>query len=259
MLDLTIQLVNYKSLNFTKDCIKSIIKDLEKNNIPFDIHVLDNNSEKIDEIKNINNQINVYYSKNNTGPGAAHNYLSNQSESKYILFVNPDIRFFETDSISSLLNKLLINNADIIGPKQLTSNYQQLQYDHGDICCLYAKILDLFGCTYWQKKKKACEANWVPASCMLVRRSVFVKLDGFDEKIFLYNEGKEFCFRARKSGYKIYYCPTIKVIHLDSIQEKKYRLIESTKYYLQKKYQNKILYRLILLLNLFHLKWGIYR
>jgi len=48
---------------------------------------------------------------------------------------------------------------------------------------------------------------------MLVRRSAFERVGGFDERYFLYFEDADFCLRLRSAGGRVYYDPSITVVH----------------------------------------------
>jgi len=47
----------------------------------------------------------------------------------------------------------------------------------------------------------------------LVRRDVFEKMGGFDEKMFIYFEETDFSFRVRKAGYRVVCMPRSKIWH----------------------------------------------
>lgn len=49
--------------------------------------------------------------------------------------------------------------------------------------------------------------------CMLVKREVFEKIGLLDEKYFLYLEDMDFCYRARKAGFKILFEPQSVIWH----------------------------------------------
>lgn len=49
--------------------------------------------------------------------------------------------------------------------------------------------------------------------CWLVKREVIDKIGGYDETFFIPYEDSDFCLRARKAGYKIFYAPKAKVWH----------------------------------------------
>ncbi|MCS7092813.1 MAG: polysaccharide biosynthesis C-terminal domain-containing protein [Patescibacteria group bacterium] len=52
-------------------------------------------------------------------------------------------------------------------------------------------------------KKRFVEVDFVSGSFMIIKRSVIEKIGGFDEKYFLYYEDVDFCYRAKKAGFKI--------------------------------------------------------
>jgi len=54
---------------------------------------------------------------------------------------------------------------------------------------------------------------WVSGSSMLVRRSAFERVGAFDERFFLYFEDADFCLRLRSAGGRVYYDPSITVVH----------------------------------------------
>ena len=47
----------------------------------------------------------------------------------------------------------------------------------------------------------------------MIRKDVFEQLKGFDEKIFMYTEDMELCYRARLAGKNIYFYPDVLVLH----------------------------------------------
>ena len=49
----------------------------------------------------------------------------------------------------------------------------------------------------------------------MIRSEVFTRLGGFDEKIFMYTEDMELCYRAKLAGYAVYFYPDVKVFHAD--------------------------------------------
>ena len=48
---------------------------------------------------------------------------------------------------------------------------------------------------------------------MMIRHDLFNKLSGFDEKLFMYMEDMELCFRAKKMGFSTYFYPDINLRH----------------------------------------------
>ena len=57
------------------------------------------------------------------------------------------------------------------------------------------------------------EVDGVSGSCMLIRRAVIDQVGYFDEQFFAYQEDADYCFQARKAGWKVYYFPNARVTH----------------------------------------------
>src|SRR4030095_7209730 len=49
--------------------------------------------------------------------------------------------------------------------------------------------------------------DWVSGACMLVRRTAFEDVGGFDARYFLYWEDADLCRRLRARGHEIRYVP----------------------------------------------------
>ena len=57
------------------------------------------------------------------------------------------------------------------------------------------------------------ELFWASGAAFVVRRDVFQSLGGFDESLFAHQEEIDFCWRAKRAGYKICYVPDSKIYH----------------------------------------------
>jgi N-acetylglucosaminyl-diphospho-decaprenol L-rhamnosyltransferase len=57
------------------------------------------------------------------------------------------------------------------------------------------------------------DAGWLSGSCLLVRRSAFDRIGGFDEGYFMYFEDVDLGFRLGKVGYRNVYAPAARVTH----------------------------------------------
>lgn len=59
----------------------------------------------------------------------------------------------------------------------------------------------------------ACD--WVSGASFMVRREVFADIGLLDEGYFLYFEEVDFCSRARKAGWEVWFVPESRVMHLE--------------------------------------------
>lgn len=58
------------------------------------------------------------------------------------------------------------------------------------------------------------EVFWATGACMFIKSSVFWALEGFDEDYFAHQEEIDLCWRAKNTGYKVYYVGTSEVYHM---------------------------------------------
>lgn len=58
------------------------------------------------------------------------------------------------------------------------------------------------------------DCDWVPGCFYLVRRALIDRVGLFDARYFLYLEEVDHCRAARKDGWKVAYCPGVRVVHI---------------------------------------------
>lgn len=126
----------------------------------------------------------------NPGFGAAHNQAARLAQGPFLLVTNPDLEL-EPDCLTRVVAMALADDEDVA-----SWELRQAPYEH-------PKHYDPVS---W-------ETLWSSHACILIRRSAFEALGGYDERIFLYGEDVEFSFRCREAGYRLRYCPLALVQH----------------------------------------------
>lgn len=71
---------------------------------------------------------------------------------------------------------------------------------------LVARLMDR-----WLSRRR--RVPWVAGSALLVRRDAFSRVNGFDERFFLYFEDIDFCLRIGSAGGRVVYEPGLTLIH----------------------------------------------
>ena len=244
MKDLAIQIINYKTKKYLKNCLDDLLIDLRTSDLNYEINVLDNDSgdNLLDlEEKYSKNKIHFHYSTRNLGFGDGHNFLAKKATSKFILILNPDIKLFEKKTIKRLFSEMdKNNNIKTAGPKLITKEGEAQRWDHGELSGMLAKIMQRMGHGYWKDLKSASEVAWISGAVLMIETKTFKEINGFDENFFLYKEEEDLCFRVRQTGGEIWYFPQIKIMHIGSIVAKQYEHIEkSSKLYDEKHLKNK--------------------
>ncbi|MER3452503.1 MAG: dTDP-Rha--alpha-D-GlcNAc-pyrophosphate polyprenol alpha-3-L-rhamnosyltransferase, partial [Acidimicrobiia bacterium] len=69
--------------------------------------------------------------------------------------------------------------------------------------------------------------DWVSGTFMVLRRSAFEDVGGFDESYFMYVEDVDLCWRLRRAGWEVVYEPAGRVVHTIGVSSEHapYRMI----------------------------------
>jgi GT2 family glycosyltransferase len=127
----------------------------------------------------------------NVGFGAGHEKAINKGRAEYFLVSNVDI-VFAKDSITRVVAAALADAKAEVASWEL----RQAPYEH-------PKYYD----------PVTLETNWSSHACVLVRRSAYVEVGGYEREIFMYGEDVELSYRFRSYGYQLKYCPSAVVYH----------------------------------------------
>ena len=160
---------------------KSVIKIIKKIHKKINIIIIDNSMDKKLKKKLIKYKNVKLYFKNNIGYGTAVNYARKKIKTRYFLLLNPDIKNYS--------NKLLYNF--YLAALKLNNNFLSLGPN-------YYKISNS------KKKKLIVKQKNISGACMFLNTSSFDKLNGFDEKIFLYFEENDLCKRGNNMALYSY-------------------------------------------------------
>jgi GT2 family glycosyltransferase len=57
------------------------------------------------------------------------------------------------------------------------------------------------------------ECDWVAGACFLIRRELFDDIGLFDNSFYFGFEDVDFCYRAKKAGWRVRYVPDCNIIH----------------------------------------------
>ena len=218
-IELSIIIVNYRSWDKLKFCLKSI---LTQKQINLKVIVVDNfsNDNKLDLLKENFKWVEWIISNENLGFAKACNLGATFANSKWILFLNPDTLLIE-NSLGSLL-KYCDNNIEhkIIGIKQLDSKnrpsnsfglFLNLWTSNG-FFRIFSRIFK--GQTY--KKINSCSISnpdWISGSFILLRKNDFQELNGWKESYWMYFEDMDLCKRAKNLNLKVSLLNNWKCIH----------------------------------------------
>lgn len=224
-IELSMIIISYNTKKITQNCLDSIFKSLKNSKIDYETIVVDNAStdesgEMLESYK-VHQVLKVIKNNENLGFARANNQAIKLAEGKYILFLNSDIVVLN-DAIEKLYNFYQQNEKTInfLGGKLLNENLTP-QPSAGPFYTLPVVFGALFlRGDYWgltrYSPNKTKEVDWVSGACIFTKKKYFEKIGGFDEKIFMYMEEIDLLYRAKKAGFRVFFYPEAKFIHLGS-------------------------------------------
>ena len=202
--------------------LKSLKRATYKN---FEIVICENNStedktfEYYKSLENIENLKVVYY-KDIFNYSKINNFASTFAHGEYYLFINNDIELIKEDSLSEMKNTLDRMDVGAVGAKLL---YKDDTYQHAGVIIGIGGIADhafkgIYDTdhTYMNRAELSQDLNAVTAACIMVKKSVFESINGFDEKIAVAFNDIDLCLRIRERGYLIVYNPYSSFYHYES-------------------------------------------
>lgn len=184
----------------------------------YEVILVDNASSdgSVGMIKQEFKKIKVIENKENVGFAKGCNIGAKNAKGEYLLFLNSDTQVLDKGFLSMV--KFLEENPKvaILGGK-LHNADGSIQRSCGKFYNLFNLIIMLLGLERLgflrSSPNRIQKVDWVSGACMMVRRDVFEKIFGFDEKLFMYMEDMELCFRAKKLGFSTYFYPHLGLKH----------------------------------------------
>lgn len=144
----------------------------------------------------------------NLGYGGGVNRGAAHSHRELLLVTNPDVTFHE-GAVAALVARLDERpEVGIVGPTILTEageTYPSLRvFPSVGLAAAHALLAPIAPQNRWSRRYRSPGADgrvdWVSGACLLIRRELFERLGGFDERYFMFAEEMDLCWRARKLG-----------------------------------------------------------
>lgn len=223
-----IVIVNWNAGGRLRGCLQSIA-EADSSGFKLDnVIVVDNASSdgSTQNLENINLPLQVIRNSKNIGFAGACNQGAENSKTDYLLFLNPDTRLFP-DSLSIPLSFMeLAENAGIgicgiklvdeVGqPTTSCARFPTAGVLFGKITGL-SRILPSYFKDHLMTANESSRSGVVDqviGAFFLVRSELYFKLNGFDERYFVYFEEVDFSLRAKKSGFVSYLLTETSALH----------------------------------------------
>lgn len=217
-----IVILNWNGKTYLEQLLPSVVK--YSTNPSTSIVIADNNSSD-DSVKFIREkypeiQI-ILYSKNH---GFARGYALAlpQINAEYYVLLNSDIEV--TGNWLAPLIRLMDENENIAAVMPKIRSFNQREYF--EYAGAAGGFIDEYGYPFCQGRilthieedkgqyDQVKEVFWASGACMFLRASAYSKTGGFDGDFFAHMEEIDLCWRLKRLGYTVYYCPDSLVYHV---------------------------------------------
>ena len=215
-------IVHYQVPGFLKNCILSI----QENFLGFDyeIIVVDNHSPDpswkalMDEFP----QVHFVLLDENLGFSKANNLGVKQAKGEYVYILNPDTEI-EGDYFKEVLD--FADSQDALGAVGLRMHNAKglfLPESKRSVPALVNSFEKLFtklsndSKTYYRNdidETDIAEVDIMTGANLLMKKTVYEEVGGFDERYFMYGEDIDLCYTILQRGYKNYYYGRYAILH----------------------------------------------
>jgi len=220
---LSIIIVNYNVTQLLRNCLISIQK--YSDGIDYEVIVIDNNSidrswsDLIPEFP----RVHFIASEKNEGFAKANNKAIERATGEYLLILNPDTELegFYLNEILDFANSK--TNFGCLGVRMHDANGNFLPESKRSVPGMINSFEKLFT-NFKNKNSKSyyrndvgengiAEVEVITGAFLLVKKEVYEKVGGLDERYFMYGEDIDLCYTLLNNGYQNYYYGKASILH----------------------------------------------
>lgn len=220
-MDVSIILLTRNTCRQTREAIESVISSADA--LSKHIHVVDNGStdETSSSLPVSFPEVHYIRMERNVGFARGVNLAAREAKGDLLLLLNSDARL-APDALRLAVDWMRLNPACGIAGAQLFHVDGRKQNSIANFPSLATELLNKFLLrALWPKQfpgkeqeyRDPVEVESVIGAFFLVRREVWEKLGGMDERFFFFLEETDFCLRARQAGFSTMHLPQVRVWH----------------------------------------------
>ena len=224
---LTAVVVNWNTPDYTIRSAEALIAD----GVPPDRVVVVDNGSHDDSFEQFQQRLGdcvLVKLERNIGYGRAANRGARELRGEHYLFVNNDAFVHATGSVGRLVANLADERIGVVVPRLLNVDFTlqpSVSPTHSPAVALVrASGLSRFIPNRWQPSwsthwnhDTSREVEAVLGAVVLVRGETWERLGGYDERIYMYAEDLDLCWRARRHGWRVWFCAEAEFVHIGNI------------------------------------------
>ncbi len=246
--DIDVLIVTYNSKAFIGTCIDSL---LGSEGMHIRITVIDNASTDgtAEQVEKRYPSVKVLKNLKNMGYACAVNKGVASVAGDFFIIANADV-VFHRDTVCQMVEHLIIHrDVGVVGAQQVFPD-GKWQRSYGNVPGIVDSVKNLIGITTlhnwvrrfaWPRRIDTYpkEVGYIDGAAMAIRKEAYEFVGGFDENFFFYGEEADFCFRLKKSGWRVVFLPSSLLTHIRGGSSR--RADPSSEKYLQLHVNSKLL------------------
>ena len=222
MSDAVVLSINWNGIQFVGDMVESLIPQMRETGsrlVLFDNGSTDGSDRLVEERFGHTGLVEVVRWPENLGFAGAANLMMERLEEELVVLANTDTVFLP-GSLSILLQAMELHaDAGLAGPRLLwpDGSLQQSMRDFPFPGRLAVEHLPFL-------KRRSARTDphdagryveWLVGAVMVIRMEAFREVGGFDTDFFFYHEETDLQLRLLKRGWRVWFEPKARVVHLE--------------------------------------------
>ena len=241
--DLACVMVSYRTGDVLFASIEAV---LAQSTPPAELLVVDNGNPsdvqtRLDELAAITPRLRIVRGQNNVGFAAACNLGASLSSAPRLLFLNPDC-LLPDEALARLQEEFSgLPPRSLLSPLLVNDDFTEQRGSRRMVLTPWRALVEWLGLyhlapshPYFLRFNRTGDplpvethpVDVTSGAAMLLERSLFEELGGFDERYFLHVEDIDLCVSLLKRGGSPYVAPGVRVIHHGGSSESKRLVVE---------------------------------
>lgn len=225
--DLSICIVSHNTRDLLRDCLRSLPDACP--GLSWEVIVADNGSRdgSVAMLREEFPDVHLIENKENLGYTLPMNQTLRMGQARFLIQLNPDTlvkpgafltlaHYMEANPLVGIVTPKVLNRDGSLQKqcrRSAARPWDAFTYMVG-LSSLFprSRLFGRYLLTYLPEDEVS-EVEAVSGSCMLMRRTMVEQIGFLDETFFAYQEDADYCFRARKAGWQVFYMPAAQIIH----------------------------------------------